>query len=53
VLNDLLQADYDVPLKINYNQRRKLLDLLLKFYAEHMQHLGEIKSVQVLRELFM
>jgi DNA repair protein RecO (recombination protein O) len=53
VLNDLLQADYDVPLKINYNQRRKLLDLLLKFYAEHMQHLGEIKSVQVLRELYM
>lgn len=52
-LNDLLQANYDTFLKMNNYQRRKLLELLLKFYAEHMEHLGEIKSVQVLREVFM
>lgn len=52
-LNELLQANYDTFLKMNNYQRRKLLELLLKFYAEHMEHLGEIKSVQVLREVFM
>ena len=52
-LNDLLQSNYDTMLQIDNIQRRKLLELLLKFYAEHMEHLGEIKSVQVLREVFM
>ena len=53
ILGELLTADYDTRLKITNMQRRNLLELLLKFYAEHMEHLGEIKSVQVLREVFM
>ena len=53
ILGELLTADYDTQLKITNMQRRNLLELLLKFYAEHMEHLGEIKSVQVLREVFM
>ena len=53
ILGELLTADYDASLKITNMQRRNLLDLLLKFYAEHMEHLGEIKSVQVLREVLM
>ena len=53
ILSDLLHAEYTTPLRISNSQRRLLLDLLLKFYAEHMEHLGEIKSVQVLRELFL
>jgi len=53
ILTALLQANYDTPLRITNMQRRKLLDLLLEFYAEHMEHLGEMKSVQVLREVFM
>ncbi len=53
ILNDLLKADYHTPLKINNTERRLLLELLLKFYAEHMENLGEIRSVQVLRDVFM
>ena len=52
IIQDLLKADYTTPLKINNVQRRVLLELLLQFYAEHMENLGEIKSVQVLREVF-
>lgn len=53
LLNELLSADYGTTLKINNMQRRTILDLLIKFYHEHMESLGEIKSVQVLREVFM
>ena len=52
VLNDLLTVDYQTPLKISNMQRRLILDLLVKFYHEHMEQLGEIKSLQVLREVF-
>lgn len=53
ILAQLLTAGYDSSLVIDNIQRRNLLDLLLRFYAEHMEHLGEIRSVQVLREVFM
>lgn len=51
-LEELLRSEYDTPLKITNAQRRTILDLLLKFYTRHIEHLGEIKSVQVLREIF-
>jgi len=53
ILIALLKADYNTPLKINNSQRRILLELLLKFYTDHMENLGELKSVQVLRDVFM
>lgn len=53
LLEGLLSADYNTALKINNMQRRTILDLLIKFYHEHMESLGEIKSMQVLREVFM
>lgn len=53
LLGELLSAGYSTTLKINNMQRRTILDLLIKFYHEHMESLGEIKSVQVLREVFM
>ena len=52
ILNQLLTSEYDTPLVISNPERRALLDLLLKFYAEHMENLGEIKSVQVLKDVF-
>jgi DNA repair protein RecO (recombination protein O) len=52
ILSQLLAAEYHTPLIITNRQRRSLLDLLLKFYAEHMESLGEIKSVQVLKDVF-
>lgn len=51
-MQDLLRAEYETPLNITSMQRQTLLDLLLRFYARHIEHLGEIKSVQVLREIF-
>lgn len=53
LLGELLSADYGTPLRISNMQRRSILDLLIKFYHEHMESLGEIRSVQVLREVFM
>lgn len=53
IMKVLLSADYRTPLRITNVQRRGLLDLLLRFYAEHIENLGEVKSVQVLREVFM
>lgn len=52
LLEQLLVAGYDDAVRISNIQRRTLLDLLLRFYHEHMEHLGEIKSLPVLREVF-
>jgi len=51
LLAQLLKADFDDHLPMTAIQRRNLLDLLLRFYATHIDNLGEIKSVQVLREV--
>lgn len=51
LLDTLIKTEYDQPLSISLVQRRELMDLLLKFYTDHMDTLGEIKSVQVLREV--
>lgn len=51
LLDQLIQAEYGDSLSITVNQRRELLDLLVKFYADHIDTLGEIKSIQVLREV--
>lgn len=51
LLTELLKADFDNALKMSAANRRNLLDLILRFYATHIDNLGEIKSVQVLREV--
>ena len=51
LLAQLLKADFDDLLTMTATHRRNLLDLLLRFYATHIDNLGEIKSVQVLREV--
>ena len=53
VLEDVLSAEYTSSLRISNVQRRNVLDLLVKFYHEHIESLGEIRSIQVLREVFM
>ncbi|MEK6780818.1 MAG: DNA repair protein RecO [Bacteroidota bacterium] len=50
-LTELLKADFEDRLMMTAVNRRNLLDLLLRFYATHIDNLGEIKSVQVLREI--
>ncbi len=52
ILGKLLKSDYDTPISMNYSSRKNLLDALLRFYATHIDNFGEIKSVQVLKEMF-
>lgn len=47
----ILQSNYDQPIIMSNLQRRSVLDLLLKYYAEHIENFGELKSVQVLRDV--
>lgn len=51
-LQELMLADYTSNLSISINQRREILDLLLRFYREHLDSLGEFKSIAVLKEMF-
>ncbi|HEY9045606.1 MAG TPA: DNA repair protein RecO [Ohtaekwangia sp.] len=51
MLEQLVTASYDAPLTISNTLRRELLDVLLKFYTDHIETLTEMKSVQVLREV--
>ncbi len=51
ILKQLLTATYQSTLLINQAQRRNLLDVLLRFYAQHIEGLGEIKSLAVVRDL--
>jgi DNA repair protein RecO (recombination protein O) len=47
----LLLAEYDTEIKLTNNQRRETLELLLRFYADHLDSIGEFKSIQVLKEV--
>jgi DNA repair protein RecO (recombination protein O) len=51
VITRLLPAAYDEPVPMTNQQRREILDLLVKFYIEHMGQLKELKSLAVLREV--
>jgi DNA repair protein RecO (recombination protein O) len=51
ILNQLLACEYDEWIQITNDQRRELLDLILRFYRDHIESMGELKSVQVLREV--
>lgn len=51
ILDQLIKADYLHSVTITNIQRRIILDLLLKFYGDHLESFGEMKSVLVLREV--
>lgn len=51
VLQQLLTTDFENDVVVSKEQRRNLLELLLKFYQEHLENFGELKSVQVLRDV--
>ncbi len=51
ILTRLLTSDYDSKIQIAYAQRQALLSVLLRFYATHIDGLGEFKSLPVLREI--
>lgn len=51
VLKQLIQANYTDPIDMTNGERREILELLVKFYTDHMETIGEIRSMQVLREV--
>lgn len=53
IIVSLLGKDYHQPLSMTNTQRREILDLLLSFYTDHMGNFGEVRSVQVLRDVLM
>jgi DNA repair protein RecO (recombination protein O) len=52
LLKKLLTAEYDQAIPMSQSSRRNVLDALLRFYATHSENFGEIRSVQVLKEMF-
>lgn len=51
ILDKLLESDYEEKIKIDNEQRRNLLDALIRFYGSHIDAMGTIRSVQVLRDV--
>lgn len=51
LLRRLIDTEYTDDIRITNGQRRELLELILKFYGDHLEALGEIRSVQVLRDV--
>jgi DNA repair protein RecO (recombination protein O) len=51
VLDLLLTCDYGSVVHMTNEQRRNFLDAFIKFYSSHVDGMGVIKSVQVLREV--
>jgi DNA repair protein RecO (recombination protein O) len=50
-ISSLIKSEYTDVVEIQNQQRREILDLVLKFYTDHIDNLGEMKSIQVLREI--
>lgn len=53
LLGKMLRADYTTPLAMTNVQRREVLDLLIKYWNDHTGMLGDMKSIQVLREILL
>lgn len=51
VVERLLTAGYGEVMSIPSGRRREILAALLGFFSEHIESLGEVRSVQVLREV--
>jgi DNA repair protein RecO (recombination protein O) len=51
ILKTLLTADFTESVSMTNIQRRNLLEAILRFYTIHIESLGEIKSIQVLKEI--
>jgi DNA repair protein RecO (recombination protein O) len=52
-LDQLLKTDFGNPPRFTRAQRTEVLELLLSFFADHIDTFGEVKSVAVLREVLI
>lgn len=51
LLKKLIECKYEDKLTMSNDQRRTLLEIILRFYSTHIDSMGEIRSVQVLKEV--
>lgn len=51
MVEHLIDSDYNAIIPMTNLLRRKVLELLLLFYSDHVDNLGEVRSVQVLRDV--
>ena len=51
IVEQLVASEFDANIPMTNILRRKVLDLLLRFYADHVDNLGEVRSVQVLKDV--
>jgi DNA repair protein RecO (recombination protein O) len=47
----LLRSGYTDAVHLDNQQRREILDLITKFYADHLDNMSDLKSVGILREI--
>jgi DNA repair protein RecO (recombination protein O) len=50
-LKRLLVAEYTEVINITHAQRREILELIVSFFGDHIETMGEIRSLQILREV--
>jgi len=50
--DQLIRHTYHEQVEISNQGRRKMLTLILLFYQHHFDHMSEIKSYRILREVF-
>ncbi|HEU5290184.1 MAG TPA: DNA repair protein RecO [Cyclobacteriaceae bacterium] len=51
VIGKLINAEYGTSVALTQLQRRSMLEIILRFYTSHIDSLGEIRSVHVLKEI--
>jgi DNA repair protein RecO (recombination protein O) len=51
IIEQLLLANYTDFIVMTNVQRREILELLVKYYTDHIETIGELKSLAVLREV--
>lgn len=52
VLQVLVNAGYQDAVSMTNLQRRDILENLVRYYGDHLENFGEMKSLQVLKEIF-
>ena len=51
MLEQLISSEYSAIIPMSNVLRRKVMELLITFYGDHADNFGEMKSVQVLRDV--
>jgi DNA repair protein RecO (recombination protein O) len=51
VLKELLESDYRAPVSVGYESRKNLVEALLRYYSNHIDNFGEIKSIHILKDV--